>query len=57
MIRPQFPGEHVDDMLRRLKKETSKDDTLRLLRRASEFTPRSQARRTKSDRAGRRRDK
>jgi ribosomal protein S21 len=57
MIRPQCPGEHVDDMLRRFKKETQKDDTLRLLRRHAEFTPRSEALRTKSDRAGRRRDK
>ena len=54
MIRPQFPGEHVDALLRRLARETQRDGTLTLFHRAQHFTPNNAARRQKSYRAKKR---
>jgi ribosomal protein S21 len=54
MIRQRFPGEHVDAMLRRLKKELG--DKMRLYQRSQSFMPRSQRRAIKSHAARKRRE-
>lgn len=51
MIEPMFPGEHVDSMLQRLKREATRNDTLFLLKRSLHFTPKGEAARRKASRA------
>lgn len=53
-ILPAFPNEPVDSMLRRLKRAAENEGMRADFRRHEWFTPRPQARRTKSARARRR---
>lgn len=47
----KYPGENVDEMLRRLTKLTAKDNLRREYARAEAFIPHPQRRRAKSSRA------
>lgn len=56
-VRPNFPGEHVDAMLARLKRAMQTEGVHASLKRHEAFTPAPERRRIKSFHAQRRRAK
>lgn len=54
VVTPAFVGEHIDSMLRNLKKQLDKNCTFSLYKDKTHFQTKAQRRKTKSDRARKR---